>query len=73
MKEPVTTLYARPQSDDDFTHAANMMEEGGTFAASIAKAYYFADDNNRARLKAAFPDLFVWFFNIYLTKKRGAP
>lgn len=68
MKESnVTPLYARPQSDDDYIHAAQLMEQmGGSFAASIARAYYVADSGNRERLKAAFPDLFTRYYNEYL-------
>ena len=39
--------------------AAHAMErDGGHFAAAIAKAYYHADQGNKARLVAAFRDLF---------------
>lgn len=70
MKDNITQLPARPQSDDDFLHAAQLMEQmGGSFAASIARAYYVADSSNRARLRAAFPDYFTGFFNVYLTKR----
>lgn len=68
MKESnVTPLYARPQSDDDFLHAAQMMEQmGGSFAASIARAYYVADSSNAGILRFAFPGLFTRYFNEYL-------
>ena len=35
-----------------------MLTYGGSFAKAIAGAWQVADDLNRARLEAAFPDLF---------------
>ncbi len=70
MKDNITQLPARPQSDDDFLHAAWEMEAtGGSFAANLARTYYVADSSNKARLRAAFPDYFTGFFNVYLTKR----
>lgn len=67
MKDNITQLPARPQSDDDYIHAAHVMEaRGGGFASCIARAYYKADMGNQARLRAAFPDLFTRYFNEYL-------
>ena len=44
---------------DELTRAAELMDRiGGGFASSIAQAFYRADASNRARLVAAFPDLF---------------
>ena len=66
MKEPSNV---KPESDDDFLHAAHMMEQmGGSFASCIADAYYAADRQNRERLKAAFPDLFTRHYNLYLNQ-----
>lgn len=36
-----------------------MIERGGSFAVQIARAYYVADSDNRAKLEAAFADLFA--------------
>lgn len=36
-----------------------MMEFGGSFAKSIAHAWAYADDKNRAKLEQAFADLFA--------------
>ena len=69
MKDNITELQAKPHGDDDYIHAAHMMETGGNFAASIARAYYAADKHNRARLRAAFPDLFTRYFNVYLNQR----
>ncbi len=46
---------------DDLRRAALAMESGrhGGFAAHIGSAYIAADDDNRARLLAAFADLFA--------------
>lgn len=39
--------------------AAQYMERmGGGFASALAVAYYRADSDNRARILAAWPDLF---------------
>ena len=39
--------------------AAKTMERmGGGFASALAVAYYRADSNNKARILAAWPDLF---------------
>lgn len=44
---------------DELTRAAELMDRiGGSFASSIAQAFYRADASNRARLVAAFPHLF---------------
>jgi hypothetical protein len=39
--------------------AAQTMENlGGGFASALARAYFRADSDNRARILGAFPDLF---------------
>ena len=69
MKEN-TPEVVRPQHDDDYIYAAHVMERiGGSFAAHIARAYFAADSGNRARLRAAFPDLFTRYFNVYVNHK----
>ena len=65
MKDNIVPLQARPQTDNDFLQAAWTMEVGGSFADAIGTAYIAADQQNRARLRAAFPDLFTQFFNEY--------
>jgi hypothetical protein len=43
--------------------AAKLMEQqGGSFAACIAQAFYRADATNRERLLVAFDDLFVRYY-----------
>ena len=45
-------------SNDDYIHAAWIMEKmGGGFASQIAKAYYAADGDNQKRLRQAFPEI----------------
>ena len=45
-----------------FYRAAHLMiRQGGSFAAAIAEAYFAADSGNRAKLLAAFGDLFQKF------------
>lgn len=64
-----TSNTVRPHGDDDYVHAAHLMEQiGGGFAGHIARAYFAADQHNRARLRAAFPDLFTKYFNMYLNR-----
>ena len=47
---------------DQLHRAAHLMiRQGGSFAAAIAEAYFAADSQNRARLLAAFGDLFTKF------------
>jgi len=44
------------------------MDQGGSFADAIGTAYLAADPQNRARLRATFPDLFTQFFGKYQAK-----
>lgn len=56
----------RPQTDSDFFAAAETMHRnGGHFASRLAGAYFYADQQNRARLHAAFPDLFTQYYNMF--------
>lgn len=68
MKDNISELIIRPQTNNEFLQAAWTMEEGGSFADAIGTAYIAADPQNRARLRAAFPDLFTQYFNEYLRK-----
>lgn len=69
MKEN-TPEVVRPQTEADYFHATELMYcIGGRFAANIASAYGAADSHNRERLRAAFPDLFTKYFNLYLNHK----
>ena len=68
MKDNLVQLTTRPQNDNDFLHAALTMDSGGSFAGAIGEAYIAADPQNRARLRAAFPDLFTQFFNEHLRR-----
>jgi hypothetical protein len=36
-----------------------MRQYGGSFAQAMAEAWFKADDVNQARIKAAFPDLWI--------------
>jgi hypothetical protein len=69
MKDNITELQAKPHGDDDYVHAAHLMKERGRFASAIADAYFAADRYNRARLRAAFPDLFTLHYNLYLRQQ----
>lgn len=69
MKDNLVEIPIRPISDNDFLHAACMMDKGGSFAQAIGIAYFAADPQNRARLRAAFPDLFTNYFNAYMKEQ----
>jgi hypothetical protein len=43
----------------DYEIVAAMDAFGGSFARAIAAAWYKADHENQARIKAAFPDLWA--------------
>lgn len=52
-------MNANQMNNDQLVYAAQAMEAfGGGFASNIARAFYAADIGNRARLVAAFGDLF---------------
>ena len=54
--------YTPPMTEAELYAAAHEMEAmGGSFAASIAQAFFHADKDNKRRLLAAFGDLFVRF------------
>ena len=65
MKDNLVEMLVRPVTDNDFLRAACIMDSGGSIADAIGTAYIAADPQNRARLRAAFPDLFTQFFNEY--------
>ena len=65
MKDNLVEMLVRPVTDNDFLRAACIRDSGGSFAEAIGTAYIAADPQNRARLRAAFPDLFTQFFNEY--------
>ena len=49
-------------TDSQLYKAAHNMESyGGSFAASIAQAFFHADTDNRKRLLSAFGDMFERF------------
>lgn len=51
--------YTPHMTDSPLYAAAHEMEAmGGSFAASIAQAFFHADKDNKRRLLAAFGDLF---------------
>jgi hypothetical protein len=59
-------------TNDDYIHAAWMMERmGGGFAGHIARAYYVADEDNAQRLRSAFADLFSKFHAVYQRQHQG--
>lgn len=56
------TDYTPYMTESQLYKAAHNMESyGGSFAASIAQAFFHADKDNRERLLSAFGDLFEKF------------
>lgn len=54
--------YTPHMTDSQLYKAARAMDDyGGSFASSIATAFFAADGDNKKRLLAAFGDLFVKF------------
>lgn len=52
--------YTPHMTDSQLYKAAYEMEKyGGSFAATIAQAFFHADSDNKKRLLAAFGDLFT--------------
>jgi len=43
----------------DYDIAKVMRQYGGSFAQAMAEAWFKADGPNQARIKAAFPDLWI--------------
>jgi hypothetical protein len=59
-------MKAMQLDHDMLLDAARLMEsQGGSFAASIARAFYVADSTNRERLLTAFDDLFVRYYKLH--------
>lgn len=61
----IESIQLKPTDDDQTLEAALLMEKmGGSFAASIARAWMNGDSSNKRRVYAAFEDLFekyhVW-------------
>lgn len=42
--------------------AGRMVDEGGSFAKHIARAFFVADSTNRKRLLTEFDDMFVRYY-----------
>ena len=57
----MTDLTPHMTDSELFKAARNMESYGGSFAASIAQAYFVADGHNRIRLLYAFGDMFERF------------
>lgn len=68
MKDNLVEMPIRPVTDNDFLHAACMMDQGGSFADAIGTAYIAADPSNRIRLRVAFPELFTQHFSEFLRR-----
>ena len=55
-------MKVNEMNDSQLIFAAQAMASfGGEFVRQIARAFYAADNSNRARLVAAFPELFEKF------------
>ena len=53
--------YTPNMTEKELYEAAWAMRDGGSFAGAISDAYFAADKDNKARLLAAFGDLFEKF------------
>ena len=53
----------------DIEIAIVMKEMGGSFASALGDAFLKADAENRARVKAAFPDLFEQYLELAQIRK----
>ena len=52
--------------DDDFAVTGTMIRYGGSFVRDLGHLFRIADDNNRRRLKAAFPEYWERYTNLTL-------
>lgn len=60
MSDYIPGYQVAPSSDvQDHEIAHAMATFGGSFAKAISRAFLVADDDNRARMRAAYPELFA--------------
>jgi hypothetical protein len=49
-----------------YDNALHLMEAiGGSFARALAELYYRADQNNKLRVRLAFPEIFARYESMY--------
>jgi hypothetical protein len=56
----------------DYEITAAMITYGGNFVAQLGKAFRAADDQNRAKLKAAFSEEWTRYAELVELKQRSA-
>ena len=54
---------------DDAEITAAMLLYGGSFVSHLGNLWRFADDDNRARLKAAFPEYWAEYIDLVHIKR----
>lgn len=67
---PEEILHHDAITDDDITRA--MVNYGGSFVAALGRLWQIADDDNRARLRDAFPVYFEQYAELVAMKRRNA-
>lgn len=61
------------QVADENRAAELMLQIGGSFAQHLARAFKVADSDNRARILAAWPDLFERYHRMAAARWDGSP
>lgn len=56
----------------DYDIAKMMRKCGGSFAQAMAEAWFKADPINQARIKAAFPDLWITYADLAERRTKDA-
>jgi ABC-type transporter MlaC component len=52
----------------DYEITAAMIMYGGSFAAQLGRLFRLADPENQQKLKAAFPEYFIQYHDLALTR-----
>lgn len=64
LKQLYLNNHIQARADANHRAAKTMEKIGGSFAATLAVAYFHADGDNKARILGAFPDLFEKYRHI---------
>lgn len=71
LKTLIDERLQQPVSDHEIL--TTMEQFGGSFASNLAKAWFNADAQNSARLRAAFPDLWEEYRKFAALNKTQVP
>ena len=60
-REPYASIFQanKNMNQSDYNTITAMQERGGNFVQKLAAAYIAADDDNRARIRTAFSDIWA--------------